>query len=209
MPYDPRAVIATAIERLTFRAGDPDALPSDQAVSDAAHILALLGGEDGDEEEEEPPPAAYDLAGQPLRYDWDEDAHPRGQPDNAGQFASGGGEGDDPPELAELLDDEANLDGTAEQKSQSILGKIAGLPAHLVPQRVKDAAVRVKTWAVQKLKDRYGERAAGLIIKAAVLSAPIPLPGTQPATIVASLIIAEAVRAFRVLKGGTSSAPAA
>jgi hypothetical protein len=99
-----------------------------------------------------------------------------------------------------VLADPARLDAASEEKSQSILSKIAGLPAAVVPQRVKDAVGRIKDKALGAMKARYGERATGLIIKAAVLSAPVPVPGSQPLAIAVSLLAAEAYRAWKKLR---------
>ncbi|MDO8671180.1 MAG: 2'-5' RNA ligase family protein, partial [Dehalococcoidia bacterium] len=71
----------------------------------------------------------------------------------------------------------------------------------VVPERVRAFVVKVKDAALQKLYDRYGERTAKAIIAAAALSVAIPLPGTQPAAIAVSLIVAEALRAIRKMRG--------
>lgn len=78
---------------------------------------------------------------------------------------------------------------------------ITRLPGKLIPGPVKRAVSKLKTKAVEWLKRRYGERVAGLIIKAAIISAPIPLPGTQPLTIAVSLLVAESARLVGFIHG--------
>lgn len=90
----------------------------------------------------------------------------------------------------------------AEQKAQSILSAIASLSGRIIPQRMKNAAKRVKDKVVGAMTARYGERATGLILKVAALSAPVPVPGSQPIAIVTSLVIAEAILAYKKLRGG-------
>ena len=143
-----------------------------------------------------------------LKGDFREEDHPRGQPGNAGQFGPGGsgsaaqhplGEGvqGDKPLSA---DREAALDKAARGRAGKILDAVAGLPARLAPGRLKRIATKVRVAVVGFLERRYGERGAGLILKAAALSAPVPVPGSQPVTIAVSLVVAEAVRALGKLR---------
>lgn len=98
-------------------------------------------------------------------------------------------------------DDETKLDAEAEKKAGSILSAVASLPGKAIPQSVKNAAVRVKAFATRMLAKRYGEKWAGIILKVAAISAPIPAPGSQPIAIAGALIIAESVRAWNKVRG--------
>lgn len=95
---------------------------------------------------------------------------------------------------------EQKLDVAAKSRVGRIFKAIAGLPAKAVPQKVKDAKTKVLKVATDLLAKRYGQRGAGLILKVAAYSAPIPLPGSQPVAIVASLVIAEAYRFYSKFK---------
>ncbi len=88
-----------------------------------------------------------------------------------------------------------------EEKARSILSAIAGLPGRLVPASVKSAAKKVKDKVIGVMVNRYGERTTGIILKVAALSAPVPVPGSQPIAIATSLVIAEAVLAYKKLRG--------
>ncbi len=118
-------------------------------------------------------------------HHWQGGHQVKAQPD-AGQVAG------DP-----ALPDPATLDAQAESRLAQIWHAISSLPGKAIPPRVKAAVAKVKDYAVKKLVDRYGERGASIILKVAALSAPIPLPGSQPAAIALSLVIAEGVRFFR------------
>jgi hypothetical protein len=89
---------------------------------------------------------------------------------------------------------------------KKLLAAVRALPGHLIPERVKVAASKVRQAVVGRLVKRYGERTAGLILKAAALSAPVPVPGSQPLTIAVALVLAEAVRAYGKLRGATAVA---
>jgi len=82
MTFDPSAVLAVALERLTFGAPQDDGLPSEEARADAQVLLALLAeGSAGDDED-----------GDPLAYDAEfERKHPRG---GGGRFGKGSRAGD-------------------------------------------------------------------------------------------------------------------
>ena len=109
-------------------------------------------------------------------------------------------EADDPREAA-LPSGEAGQEVQEESSPESRASRILKAA---VPKKVRAFVAKIKDAALQKLYDRYGERTAKLIISAAALSVAIPIPGTQPATIAASLIVAEALRAIRKIRGEKS-----
>src|SRR5262249_29209639 len=97
--------------------------------------------------------------------------------------------------------DHAKLEQHSTSRVKSIFRAVAGLPGKAVPHGIKRVVAKVKDKLIAGLKSRYGERGASIILKVAALSAPIPVPGSQPAAIALSLVIAEGVRAFRRLRG--------
>ncbi len=76
----------------------------------------------------------------------------------------------------------------------------------IVPENVRNAVARVKNWLMGKLKARYGDRAAGIIAKVALLSAPVPIPGSQPLAVALSLLVAEVAK-MAGYAGPSKSAP--
>lgn len=92
------------------------------------------------------------------------------------------------------------LSQQAEGKAKRILKAMASLPSKVVPQKVKDVTSKVRGAVVAGLTKRYGEKGAAIILKVVALSAPVPVPGSQPLAIVASLVVAEGVLAYRKIR---------